>query len=359
MTNQIEMKKILLIEDNDDIRTNTREILELSNYQVIVAADGKIGVEKAISEKPDLIICDIMMPVLDGFGVLHAVHKNDAIKNIPFIFLTAKTERNDFRKGMDLGADDYLTKPFSGTELLNAVDMRLKKSESLKMEFSSGLEQMQRLMEVSGTKKTLQSLSENRPVNKYKKKQIIYTEGNHPIRLYYVIKGKAKAYKTNDEGKELVTNLFSPGDFLGYVALLEGTTYKDTAKALEETELAIIPKEEFDELVNKNPEVTKKLMQLLAKNISEKENHLLNLAYNSLRKKVAEALIVLQKKYNEGNKKEFVIDMNRESLASIAGTAKESLIRTLGDFQNEKMIEINQNGTISILNQIKLEQMLN
>lgn len=353
------MKKILLIEDNDDIRNNTSEILELSNYNVIVARNGKIGVEKALQEKPDLIICDIMMPVLDGFGVLHAIHKNEAIKNTPFIFLTAKTERNDFRKGMDMGADDYLTKPFTGTELLNAVDSRLKKNESLKQVIASGLEGMKQLMEAAGTKTSLQSLSEGRPVNKYKRKQVIYSEGNHPSVLFYVVKGKVKTCRTNEDGKELVTNLFSPGDFFGYTTLLEGTTYKDTAKAMEETELAIIPKEEFDELVNKNPGVTKKLIQLLVKNISEKEDNLLNLAYNSLRKKVAEALVLLDKKYNEKSEKKFTIDLSRESLANIAGTAKESLIRTLGDFQNEKLIEIKKDGTISILNPVKLGKLLN
>src|SRR6476469_9777928 len=98
------MKKILLIEDNDDIRTNTAEILELANYEVITAENGKVGVQKAFEHLPDLIICDIMMPVLDGYGVLHAIHKNDAIKNTPFIFLTAKPELGDFRKVMELGA---------------------------------------------------------------------------------------------------------------------------------------------------------------------------------------------------------------------------------------------------------------
>src|SRR5688500_9225400 len=115
------MKKILLIEDNEDIRTNTAEILELSNYTVIVAENGKVGVMKALETQPDLIICDIMMPELDGYGVLHAIQRNESIKNTPFIFLTAKTERTDIRKGMELGADDYVTKPFDGTELLNAV----------------------------------------------------------------------------------------------------------------------------------------------------------------------------------------------------------------------------------------------
>lgn len=352
------MKKILLIEDNDDIRNNTAEILELSNYKVIVAENGKIGVEKAIEHNPDLIICDIMMPVLDGYGVLHAVHKNETIKNTPFIFLTAKTERSDFRKGMELGADDYITKPFDGTELLNAVDSRLKKLDMLKEELTPDLEGLQHLMKASFGKNALQSFTEDRNINRHKKKHTIYSEGNHPNRLYYVLKGKVKAYKTNEDGKELVTDLFSPGDFLGYVALLEGTVYKDTAEALEETELAAIPREDFEELVNKNAEVAKKFIQLLAKNVSAKEDQLLGLAYNSLRKKVAEALVLLQKKYHGNKEKEFTIDINRESLATIAGTATESLIRTLSDFRSEKLIDI-QNGSIKILNEKKLANLLN
>ena len=353
------MKTILLIEDNEDIRNNVAEILELSNYRVIVAEDGKIGVEKAIQEKPDLIICDIMMPHLDGYGVLHAVHKNESIKNTPFIFITAKTERSDFRKGMDLGADDYLTKPFNGTELLNAVDRRLEKFDLLKQNFSTtpGTEKSADLSAIEIP--TLENLSQNRPINKFKKKQIIYLEGNHPNRLYYILKGKVKTFKTNDDGKELVVNLFNQGDFLGHIAMLEGTPYKDTAKAIEETELAIIPKEDFDELINRSPEAASKFIKLLAKNISENEEQLLGLAYNSLRKKVAEALLMVQKKYNPKKEKEFVIDLNRESLASIAGTAKESLIRTLSDFQNERLIELHKDGSIAILDEKKLGNLLN
>lgn len=352
------MRKILLIEDNDDIRNNTAEILELSNYTVITAENGKTGVEKAIANKPDLIICDIMMPVLDGYGVLHAVQKNEEIKNTPFIFLTAKTERGDFRKGMELGADDYITKPFSGTELLNAVDSRLKKIDLIRQEISSGLEELQHLMESSSGKNPLSTLSEDRNINKYKRKQTIYSEGNHPNRLYYVMKGKVKAYKTNESGKELVTELYSPGDFLGYIAMLEGAVYKDSAEALEETELAIIPKEEFENLLNTNKEVMHKFIRLLAQNISEKENHLLGLAYNSLRKKVADALLMLQQKYRTSEEEVFVINISRESLSTIAGTATESLIRTLSDFRAEKLIEI-KNGDITILNQKKLENLFN
>lgn len=353
------MKKILLIEDNDDIRNNTAEILELSGYEVILAENGKAGVEKAIGHLPDLIICDIMMPVLDGYGVFHAIHRNESIRNTPFIFLTAKTERSDFRKGMELGADDYITKPFSGAELLNAVDSRLKKIDLLKEELSPGIEGLQSLMQSSLGEDQLKALAENQGANKYKKKQIIYSEGNYPNRLYYVLKGKVKAYKTNDNGKELVTELYSEGDFLGYVAMLEGTVYKDSAAALEESELAVIPREDFDKLVNNNREVASKFIRLLAKNISERENQLVNIAYNSLRRKVADALLMLYRKYHQTDEPDEAMVISRGSLATIAGTAKESLIRTLSDFRNEKLIEIKQDGSILILNVNKLEFLLN
>ena len=352
------MKNILLIEDNDHIRENTAEILELANYKVTTAANGKIGVEMALRNIPDLIICDIMMPVLDGYGVLHAVQKNDAIKNTPFIFLTAKTERNDFRKGMESGADDYITKPFDGTELLNAVDSRFKKIEALKQYINPTIEDLRVLLQSFYSKNDLHSLTENRNINSYKKKQIVYTEGNHPNRLYYVVTGKIKAYKTNDDGKELVTDLYSPGDFFGYIAMLEETFYHDTTEAMEETTLSIIPKEDFDELLNNNPQVARKFIQLLAKNIAEKEEQLLGLAYNSLRKKVAEALMLLQKKYKTEGIQDFEISISRESLATIAGTATESLIRTLSDFRNENLIDIKA-GNIVILNEKKLGHLLN
>ena len=112
-------KSILLIEDNKDMRENTSEILELAHYKVSTAKNGKEGVELAQKQKPDLIICDIMMPVLDGYGVLHMLSKNPETANIPFIYLSAKAERSDLRKGMEMGADDYLTKPFDDIELLN------------------------------------------------------------------------------------------------------------------------------------------------------------------------------------------------------------------------------------------------
>jgi CRP/FNR family cyclic AMP-dependent transcriptional regulator len=348
------MKKILLIEDNESLRDNTAEILELACYKVVVAENGKVGVEVALREVPDLIICDIMMPVLDGFGVLHMLQKNPSTKNKPFIFLTAKSEHNDFRKGMDLGADDYITKPFSGTELLNAVESRLKKIDELTERLQGGIHETAEISKAD----VIKALTSDRTTNVYKKKQLIYSEHNRPNSLFYVQKGKVKTYKTNENGKVLVLDLYNEGEFLGHISLLEDTNYHETAVAMEETVLAIIPKEDFDSLINNNHEISRKFIQMLAKNISDKDNLLLGMAYNSLRKKVAEALMILNRKYNPSDKDNFPMDITRENLASIAGTATESLIRTLGDFKNEKLIEIND-SVITILNKKKLELLIN
>jgi len=120
-------KRIVVIEDNQDVRENIAEILELSGYAVDTAENGVEGVRKIKEVYPDLIICDIMMPELDGYGVLHIMQRNPETASIPFIFLTAKSEKTDFRKGMNLGADDYITKPFEEVELMEAIEIRLKK----------------------------------------------------------------------------------------------------------------------------------------------------------------------------------------------------------------------------------------
>lgn len=127
---------------------------------------------------------------------------------------------------------------------------------------------------------------------------------------------------------------------------------------MDECELAIIPRKEFEDLVNSNREVAQKFIGLLAKNIIEKESQLLNMAYNSLRKKVADALITLKRKYQSPGATTFTIDISRENLATIAGTATESLIRTLSDFRSEKLIDI-KDGHITLLNEKKLEGMIN
>lgn len=348
------MKKVLVIEDNKEILENTAEILELSNYRVCTAENGKIGIEKALSDKPDLILCDIMMPELDGYGVFHMVQSHPELQHTPFIFLTAKTDISEIRKGMSLGADDYIPKPFDPTDLLTAIEGRLKKADMVKKEIAEGISEMNQLLTLEGGERKLQEFVDGRHVDCYRKKQRIFSEGNHPIRLYCVQKGKVKIFKTNDEGKELIIRIVNEGEFFGYTAMFENSVYKESADALEDSEIATIPRNEFEELLHSHPEVSRKFIKLLASDITEKEEQLLQIAYNSLRRKVANALLSVYKTYHSDGD----IYLSRENLAALAGTATESLIRTLTSFKAEHLIDIKE-GKIAILNHSRLEHMAN
>jgi CRP/FNR family cyclic AMP-dependent transcriptional regulator len=351
------MKTILIIEDNEDIRENVAEILMLSNYKVFLATNGKEGIEAAQKYLPDLIICDIMMPGVDGYGVLHVLHKDPNTQDIPFIFLTSKSERSDFRSAMEMGADDYITKPFAGNELLNAIESRFRKVEIIKKKLPANLQGLNELMSSIDNQKTLEDLKNESNSNTYKKKQIIYKEGTHPHYLYFILAGKVKTYKTHEDGKDLVMDLYNEGDFFGYVSLLEGASYKENAESMEETELVLIPRKDFETLINSNPATAQKFIGLLAKNLAEKEKQLLGIAYNTLRKKVADALISLQKKYHSNKKEPYQIDISRDDLATIAGTATESLIRTLSDFKSERLIDI-VSGKVIITDEKKLVNLI-
>jgi len=350
------MKTILIIEDNTDVRENTAEILELASYRVLQAENGKAGVEIAQKMKPDLIICDIMMPVLDGYGVIHLLNKTAETASIPFIFLTAKSERIDFRKGMEMGADDYISKPFDDIELLRAVEGRLKKSELLRAEFSKNVEGLNRFFSEVQKLDDLKNLSAERRVKTYRKKENVYNEGGNPVYLYFLAKGKIKTFRSHEYGKELITTLYKEGDFFGYTTLLEDGPYAETAEALEDSEVYLIPKEDFFSLIHNNMHVMKVFIKMLSDNIVEKEEQLVNLAYSSVRKRVAEALVLLQKRYNNTPEKNFSISISREDLANLVGTATESLIRTLSDFKEEKLVEI-KGSSITIVNPEKLKNL--
>jgi CRP-like cAMP-binding protein len=352
------MEKILLIEDNEALRENTAEILTLANYHIMTAENGKIGVEKAIANPPDLIVCDIMMPVLDGYGVYQIISKHPNLQHIPFIFLSAKSERTDLRKGMEMGADDYITKPFSDSELINAIRARLEKIRIHQQQGGKAIETWYQIVADLGNKDEMHKALENHDIIDYKKKQVIYAEGQHPNKLYYIQAGKVKIFKTSDTGKELITGLLSAGDFFGHIPLIENVVYEEFAETLEESSIRVIPRKEFEELLTTNQEIALKVIKLLANNIAEKEHQLVALAYHSLRKRVADSLLTLKKKYAKEGNELFSMSISREDLANIAGTATESLIRTLSDFKNEKLVKI-KDGKIFLVDERKLQNLIN
>lgn len=351
------MKNILLIEDNPDVRENSAEILTMAGYQVRTAENGKIGVEMVKAERPDLIVCDIMMPVLDGFGVLQVLSMSEETAAIPFIFLTAKTERADIRKGMEMGADDYLTKPFDDVELLKAVESRLNKVRQRQHDplHNSTMEHM--LGQLHGME-DIATVAKRTQVKNYRKKEIIFAEGDTPLGLYYLKSGKVKLYKSHELGKDLITHLLQPGDFFGYLSLLQGTPYNQSAETIEESEVVMYGVEDFMQLITASPQIAEQFIKLLVGNVQKEHDRLLALAYSSVRKRTAEALLTLKSRYHNDPERPFGMSISRDDLAKLVGTATESLIRTISDFKEEGLIQVNASN-ITILNVKKLEQMRN
>ena len=347
------MKKILLIEDNNEVRENTAEILSLANYEVITARNGKVGAELAQSALPDLVICDIMMPELDGYGVLHILSKKPSTARIPFIFLTAKAEKADTRKGMSLGADDYLTKPFDDTDLLKSVEVRLQKSEMQQHNYATTEEGLNQFIQDARQVLNLKDLCKDNKVKLFKKKTEIFSEGDIPVFVFFVKTGGIKTYKAHPDGKELITNLYKENDFFGYEPLLENRGYSETAISLEDSELVMIPKNDFITLLHNQPNVSAGFISLLCKKVSDKEAQLLHLAYNSVRQRTAEALL---KMWQLKNGKE-PLSILRDDLAKIVGTATESVIRVLSDFREEGLIDM-EGTKIKLTQSSKLEQVV-
>ncbi len=336
-------KKILVIEDQADVRENIVELLELSNYIVVAAPNGKEGVKKAIEAKPDLILCDIMMPEMDGYEVLYIIGKNPEIASTPFIFLTAKAEKTDFRKGMNMGADDYITKPFDQMELLGAIERRLEKFTRL-----STHESLEDFVNHAKAYDELLNLDNFNKTRTFTKKDIIYREGDFASYAYKIIRGKVKTYQINPDGKEFIHDLLKDGDFLGENALIQDTERTEFAQAMEETELLLIPRKDFQDMVFQNREVSALFIKMLSKNLLEKEHGLMEMAYDTVRKRTADSLLKLHATYEVDH-----FEISRSDLASMVGTATESVIRILSEFKKDGYIKI-EGSTIHILMSEKL-----
>lgn len=341
------MKTILVIEDTLAMRENIAEILQLAPYEVVQAANGKQGIELARQTRPDLILCDIMMPDLDGFGVLHILGKDPLLADVPFIFLTAKAESADFRFGMNLGADDYLTKPFDDLTLLNTVALRLHKGERrqagpVQDPTSSNLDNL--TLAILDQTDLRQSLCDYYPTTHFSRKHRLYTAGNWPTALHFICQGKAKVFQTDIAGNEYITDLRGKNDFMGYQALLTETRYAETAELLDDATVCTIPIADFQALIYHNQAVANQFIKILAVDVAEHHERLLKLAYQPVRKRVAEALLMYQRKYYPVPLDEVNISppmmLSRENWAQLVGASTETVIRILSDLRAEGLIDI-------------------
>lgn len=339
-------KKILLIEDDQIVRDNTAEILQLANYEVLTAENGKEGLEKASVFMPDLIICDILMPELDGYGVMQIAMRNVKLQRTPIIFMSAKTKHEDIRKGMDLGASDYITKPFEESELLSAVATRLKRRAIME-----GSVQDVVVKERKWRIDDIEEAFAHKEQHEYRPGTTIYCEGNVGNHIFYIVRGEVKTFKVNEEGKELITELFSDKSFFGFTSFLTHKPYSENAESIQTTEIIKLEKGELLSLIKSNPQLGLNFIDLLSNDLNTIKEHLMHLAYDSVRKKTADVILQLSPE----SKKDKIIRISRSDLASMIGIAKETLTRTLTDFKDEKLIRTNRN-TIEILNCEKLRR---
>ncbi len=339
-------KKVLLIEDDNNVRENTTEILELANYTVKSAENGKVGVALAKSFEPDIIVCDILMPKLDGYGVLQIISRNPKLEHIPFIFLTAKAGHEDIRKGMELGADDYINKPFEESELLRAIDSRLKRVEAFEHKKHIIPNHVTFQFENIKSIKNFDHFLAHKKCYNYKKGATIYCQGNQSSHIFLIKKGFVKTYKINTLGKEFITGYFKKNQYFGYSSFAKHLPHFENSKALINTELYKISKDEIAAIINNNHHIIYDFIDLLAGNLIDAKEQLLLMAYGSVRKRTAKTLLNLLGNHPNsfGNK----IGMNRRDLANSIGIAKETLIRTLRDFKQEKLIEITPKNILVI-----------
>ncbi len=349
------MKKVVVIEDDTVLRENIEELLALSGYEVTTAPNGKIGVETILHTLPHIIICDIMMPELDGYGVLETLAKNDATKYIPFIFLSAKTERRDVRRGMDLGADDYITKPFSEEELISAIESRIAKAAILHEE----REKYQPIATDENELRTLHDLKnffdDNGTLFNFPKDEIIYKEGQNSNFIYLITKGVVKCHKFDEQGKELTTALYKEDDLFGYTSFTQNVPYQETATTIKDAEIVGISKSELIAVLDQNHKVTLALIELLTDDLTNVKDQLLQMAYSSVHKKTAATILKFAEKLNR--RPDEPIKISRNDLASVAGIATETLIRTMSSFKKQGLIEI-EGRNIKILDLQKLQEIL-
>ncbi|WP_282121969.1 response regulator [Algibacter mikhailovii] len=348
------MTTILLIEDDTVLRENTAELLELSGYKVITASNGKIGVSLAKKQHPDIIVCDIMMPELDGYAALKTLSESKLTKFIPFIFLSAKTERTDVRKGMNLGADDYITKPFTEDELISAIESRLAKV-SILQELNSP-QDFESNPSGENDIKTLNDLKnffdDNGKEFTFKNDTIIYREEDHSNYIYLISKGAVKCHRIDHQGKELVTALYKEDDLFGYTSFTQTIPHKETATAIADTSLLGISIIDFTAMLNKNHKVVLALVDLLTEDLSVVKEQLIRMAYGSVNQKTAATILKFAQKINR--KPEDPIKISRNDLASVAGIAPETLIRALTEFKKQGII-VAEGRNIKVIDIQKLE----
>ncbi|MNK34252.1 Fumarate and nitrate reduction regulatory protein [compost metagenome] len=333
------MKRILIIENNADLLSSYTEILTKTGFEVLIALYGDTGINEAITKVPDLILCNTLIPHIDGFGVLSVLSKNSATAHIPFIFVSHTAKSTNFRKGMDMGADDFITRPFRDNQLIKAVEARLIKSKSR-------VDASQSLPESSDNKflieKGIDHLQETilqSNFRRIKKKQVLYSEGDYNQGIYFLKEGCIKTFKVNSDGRQLITNIYNSNSLIGLGYLMIDGPLGESAEAVEYSSVYFIAKKTILDLLKADTNLNHYIIRMLSSDLAHKNDRLVELAYESVRKRLSKIIIQLNKNSFPINE----VEISRDELAGLAGTATETVSRILTDFKQLGLIKRNGN----------------
>jgi len=339
---------ILLIANREDMRQRIPDMLRLSGYEVTVVEDGISGLSCLDGKLPDLVICDADMPAPGVLVFLRELRRKAGL--LPVIVFGKLPAKEDVRNVMTAGADDCLPEPFEVLDLLRSVDACLSRKERI-------CHRVEKPSEAAFDQQTLMRTYGERDVVVLKRKQLVYVEGQRALCVWLVVSGRIKTYRINEEGKELITSIYGSGELLGCPEVMESACYRDNARVLEDAGLVAIPRQEFMEELRGNSSMTLWILQTMAHRSAMRDQGLVNLSYNSLRKRVANGLLELAAIYRESGDHAAIV-ISRENLAGIVGAAPESLTRTLSDFKKEKLISVEE-GRILLLDEKGLKDMIN
>ncbi|MCX2430768.1 MULTISPECIES: response regulator [unclassified Pedobacter] len=340
----MEGSKILIILKDSETRSKISDILRISKYVVESTDNGKTAIEIVRGHPPDLIICGIDLYGVDGYGVLRMVNKFIDTANIPIVMLLKKGDHNGVRRTMEIGAEGYLMGDFDDAELLNQVEVRLRKKR-LQVEFFLKQHFQQKIPSHSGELFWLDVHRAKLTARFFKKNQVVYYKGESRGGLYYVLSGKVKSFISNTSGHELITDLYTAGDYFGIQDFALGTAAFNTVKAIDDSEIIAIPLNEVNKIVVEHPETLGFFVKKLADTANKKDIKALELAYSTVKQRVSKTIIRLAGEGKSPAEKKRV-NLTRNDLAGLIGIAAETLSRILGDFAKEDLIEKDGNAIV-------------
>lgn len=331
------MKNILIIENNLKSLKNYADTLKKAGYQVTMSPSSDNGIKMAISITPDLIVCNTELTNIDGFEVMSTIIANPSTSKIPFIFINTDTSTEKIKKGLNRGAADFVTRPFNSNQLVRSVDIQFNKhkNQNFSLFFNNDTLDNNQL-NTNGLNKLIELISESK-TRQIKKKQTLYYEGDYAQWLYLIVEGCVKTFKLTNDGRQLITGLYKPNTFVGLDNLLLDVPFSENAEATQDSSVYFISRSAVIELLNEHIDINHYFIKLLSINIHEKENQLVELAYESVRKRLAQVLTRLAEDVVPIDH----IEISRDELAGLAGIANETVSRILTDFKDKKLIERN------------------